>query len=173
MNFKTIAIMFTLLTLVSCGKDLRRAIGADYNNKIREIDNTIKDHEQRLKNLESVVSQGVSDMADIEAELANLAAGQTALATSLVSAQNTLQSQLNDAVSDIAVLKGYENIVEFYDPCGDGAGYDEIILKTSSGKLIAYFEIGSKRFLTVLTDGSYRTTDSQECVFTVLNGEIL
>lgn len=74
----------------------------------------------------------------------------------------------------IAELESNENITDIIDPCGDKVNaFDEVILKTSSGKLIAFFESGSKRFLSILTDGNYQTTDAQKCNFSVSNGEIL
>lgn len=63
-------------------------------------------------------------------------------------------------------------ISEIIDPCGDGAGFDEVILKLVNGKFMAYFQQGRYRFLGLLTDGTYRTTDAQRCVFTIANGEL-
>lgn len=63
---------------------------------------------------------------------------------------------------------GESAILEIIDPCGDSPGeFDEIMFRLSSGELVAYFEQGSKRFLTVLNPGNYRTTDKQSCRFTV------
>lgn len=52
------------------------------------------------------------------------------------------------------------------DPCGDGEGFDEIILQLDE-QLLCYFEEGDKRFLTELSPGNYITTDRQECNFTI------
>ena len=79
-----------------------------------------------------------------------------------------LQSELNILQLQIAVLQGYKAIVSFEDPCGDGPGYDEILLRTSDGTVVAYFESGNDRFLTKLEpDTQYRTTDKQNCKFMV------
>lgn len=68
---------------------------------------------------------------------------------------------------------GQDAFVETIDPCGDGPGFDEVILRTSDGQLIAYFEDGGKRFLTELVPGRYLTTDRQRCAFEVTEeGEI-
>jgi len=81
------------------------------------------------------------------------------------------QSSVQVNNGDDAVQSPYA-IEEIIDPCGDYPGYgDEVILKTTSGTLIAYYEAGGKRFLTTLSDGSYRTTDKQKCSFSVTNGE--
>lgn len=65
------------------------------------------------------------------------------------------------------------NIVGVIDPCGDGPGFDEILLQMQNGQLVAYFETGGNRFLSLLSNGNYRTTDQQSCNFSVLNGAVL
>lgn len=78
------------------------------------------------------------------------------------------QTVINSMLVDIASLQNNETITEFYDVCGDKVGYfDEVIIKTSSGKLLAYFESSGDRFLTLLTPGNYQTSDKQKCKFTV------
>ena len=92
---------------------------------------------------------------------------------------NTLQTQANSMQVQITQLEGYENIVELVDPCGPHAGYDEVLLKTSNGKFIAYFEVGQgqgnqKRFLSVLEENVlYATTDTQACTFRIINSELV
>lgn len=54
--------------------------------------------------------------------------------------------------------------VGLIDPCLDGAGQDEVLLLLGSGDIMAwYYNLG----LSVLPDGSYITTDTQACHFTV------
>lgn len=77
---------------------------------------------------------------------------------------------INNHQIELANLASEDTIVEQYDPCGNGPGFDEVLLHTRSGKYLAYFESGSNRFLTVLqTNISYRTTDQQKCYFTLNN----
>ncbi len=110
---------------------------------------------------------------DTSAEIASLMASNEANITSI---NNTIESIENDILLSqirISQLESNENITDIIDPCGDKANaFDEVILKTSSGKLMAYFESGSKRFLTILSNGSYRTTDAQTCSFDVEDGVI-
>jgi len=62
------------------------------------------------------------------------------------------------------------SVVELIDPCGDGNGFDEVILRMQNGELLAHYAGGNNlQFLTLLTPGNYRTTDSQACNFTVHN----
>lgn len=102
------------------------------------------------------------------AQIAQLQVRSNTLSAQII----TLQSQANSAQAQITALQAQDSIVDYLD-CAvgnvvDGPGYDEVILRTKSGKLIAYFkDNGSREFLTLLTPGSYRTTDQQACSFTV------
>lgn len=64
---------------------------------------------------------------------------------------------------------GRDSIVRIIDPCGaSGSGVDELIFVLSTGQLVAWYQnIG----LVALKDGTYRTTDTQSCIFKVVNGE--
>jgi len=64
-------------------------------------------------------------------------------------------------------------VVDIIDPCGDSPGFDEVLLRLANGQLLAHFASGSLQFLTLVPDGSYVTTDSQQCHFTVLNGQVI
>lgn len=80
-----------------------------------------------------------------------------------------LQSEINLALAQLASLQQNVQVTSIIDPCGDGPGYDEVILQTSSGYL-AYFETSGKRYLALLPNGSYVTTDQQACQFSIVNG---
>ena len=49
----------------------------------------------------------------------------------------------------------------------------EVLIRTADDRLIAFFETGNKRYLSVLTDGHYMTSDRERCRFTVLNNQVL
>ena len=91
---------------------------------------------------------------------------ENANGASITCGANTVQiNHGNDSVQSPYAIE------ELIDPCGDYPGYaDEIIIKTYSGALIAYFEDGGKRFLASLAPGNYKTTDKQKCNFTVTTG---
>lgn len=64
-------------------------------------------------------------------------------------------------------------VVGLVDPCGDAPGiYDEVFLRLQNGMLIASFSDNSNgkntRF-SVLTPGSYSTTDGSNCYFSINN----
>ena len=85
-----------------------------------------------------------------------------------------LEEQINQNNAKIIELEGKITIEQIVDPCGDHPGhYDEVLLLLSDGSILAYFGHRSKRFLTKLSDGNYRTTDKQKCVFSVVDGEII
>lgn len=68
---------------------------------------------------------------------------------------------------------GADAYFEVIDPCGRQATHDEILFRMSDGRLFAYFENGGKRYLTIITPGTYQTTDGTNCVFVVdANGEV-
>lgn len=80
-----------------------------------------------------------------------------------------LQNNANETAAKIANLQMSSNVIEYIDVCGNGPGYDEVVLKLENGTFVAYFEDKGKRFLTVLEPGKYRTTDNTNCEFFVLN----
>lgn len=61
------------------------------------------------------------------------------------------------------------SITEIKDPCGDQSGFDEVLLRTACGEWIAHFSSGNKQFLTILTPGTYSTTDQTRCAFSLDN----
>ena len=68
---------------------------------------------------------------------------------------------------------GADAVVEVIDPCGKQGAYDEILLRLNNGTLIAHYADGAKQFVTIVTPGSYTTTDGTGCQFTVsASGEV-
>lgn len=166
---KTIAIITLGLLLVSCGKKTVHKnfyVENPYDNT--ENDSRLNDIEQRLDTLESSVAANISAMNDLGEELEQSQSDFTAV-------MDNLQEQIDEQVTQIAVLNGYNNIVEYLNPCNDGVGYDELLLRMSNGKVVAYFESGNNRFLSELIPNTfYQTTDSQHCVFRVdINGNLI
>lgn len=56
------------------------------------------------------------------------------------------------------------------DVCGASGGYDEVLLKLADGSIIASFSQNGSALttrLTALPNGSYQTTDSQQCNFSI------
>lgn len=63
------------------------------------------------------------------------------------------------------------SLTEIIDPCNDAPGiYDEVLLRTQSGKLLASFSDnvnGYNTRLSEITQGNYMTTDGSNCHFSV------
>lgn len=65
------------------------------------------------------------------------------------------------------------SVASIVDPCGDDSGiYDEVILRLANGQLLASFSDnanGKNTRFSLLTPGSYVTTDGSNCNFSVDN----
>ena len=130
--------------------------------------------------LDAAIAAGnAAQAALLQAEAAQLQAQIDALNTQQTALQaqvNTVQASADAAQLQLTELSLEERVTGFLDPCGDAVGiYDEVLLTTNSGKVVAYFEIGSKRFLSILLPNVwYQTTDQQSCVFKVdSNGNLV
>lgn len=180
----------------ACGSDLRMGCNAIFGYKDSEQDVTIasvetKNNEQdaRIALLESSVATMIDnlnnlteDMDDLEDSTHNTANSiqaivnaNTAQLLSLSTTVTTLSGNLDGLNGNFTTLSNSltKTIVDFIDPCSDGPGFDEVLMKTKDGKYIAYFEDGGKRHLSILNQGAYVTTDQQRCYFTInANGTI-
>lgn len=58
-------------------------------------------------------------------------------------------------------------IVEVIDPCGNETAYDEVLVRMSDDVLMAFFAQHGGR-LSLLGEGSYKTTDGTNCKFDVI-----
>lgn len=169
---KLIILAVVSLSLTGCGiaEDIGRQCGGSFEHFCSLIfgsnSSDIEELDDRLTELEDAHKQAVTTINTLSQS-----------SNSNEALLNTLQTQANSMQVQIAQLESYENIVELVDPCGPHAGYDEVLLKTSSGKFIAYFQSGNgnnqKRFLTELSENVlYSTTDTQLCQFSIINGVV-
>lgn len=193
---KSILSSMVLVCLVSCGANKTKTVMVespfdnsnneerltDLENKVAAIELNIQTNittmgtfnsslqslESRINSLNDELEQSNSDETEA---LQNLIDTNTGAYNSLSALIASLQGQVNSNVSQLVVLQNQNNVVEYLDPCGDYANhYDELILKTSNGDYLAYFEIGSNRFLTkLIRNTQYQTTDQQGCSFKIDN----
>lgn len=186
---KLLMITLTLFLTSSCGitEGLNKNCGSDleefcnltfgYKDKDQDkeiADNTFKNNEQdaRLKALEEQNEQLIESMDAFSLEIEALELTDTTnrqyfqtLINSLTTTVNANLVTLNNLATSV---NSNGSVTKMIDVCGDKSGYyDEIILKTNTGKYIAYFEDGGKRFLTEISNGGYVTTDKQACSFTI------
>lgn len=198
---KNLLSSMVLVCLASCGANKTKTVTiespfdnsnnearlSDLENKVAAIELNIQTNidtmgtfnsslqslESRIDSLNDELEQSNSDEAE---ELQNLIDTNTGAYNNLSALIASLQGQVNSNVSQLIVLQNQNNVVEYLDPCGDYVNqYDELILKTSSGDYIAYFEQGGKRFLTkLLRNTQYQTTDNQGCLFKIdTNGNLI
>lgn len=116
---------------------------------------------------------GLYDQMALSARTASqLAAAQQGATEAQLAEINAEIARLEDTTADLQVQITEEvlktKVISFIDPCDDKPGaFDEVLLRAENGQLVAYFEQGGNRFLSILSPGNYRTTDSQACNFTV------
>lgn len=63
-------------------------------------------------------------------------------------------------------VDGKDAIIEVIDPCLDGPGIDEVLLRLSDRSILAWYY---QKGLTILGPGNWVTTDSQVCSFHIDN----
>jgi cell division protein FtsB len=157
------------------------------------IKNEIESIENEIETLKNNTLNNTAMIATINSVLPSLndTAAISALQSqvTLIQASNvSLESRIEDLENDIGTpvtglqslvvqnniqitqLINNHNITKIVDPCGDGPGFDEVLLKTSSGKVLASFSQSSSALSTrfsVLPPGTYTTTDGTSCTFTV------
>lgn len=127
--------------------------------------------EERLEDHDAAIDRNSASIADLYAQVEYLKLRLNALSERLdVQGVNLeyIQADMANTASDLQELQNQDSVVEMIDPCGDVNGeFDELLLRTRSGALVAYFESGSRRFLSSLQPGSYATTDNTGCSFSV------
>lgn len=184
----TLLMILTLLTLASCGQYAKQTDMDNLEERVTTTEVKISDLENKVSaNLSSISNLAISaDSSSEEIAALNEALAQSneetsgailALITqhsanynSLNAIIETLQGQTTSLLAKQASLELEDRVVGIFDPCPtvSSTKFKESFFEMSSGKLVAYFEDGNKRFLTVLKTGtSYRTTDSRACLFTL------
>ncbi len=150
-------LVVAMLALTACGQTQ-----SDQDDEIFNLQQRTKQLEAEVKQLSATLSSTLEMVFELEA---SGAATQTTITEmqAIADAQQATLTQLATA----------ETITEMHDFCGPKPGaYNEVGMQTTSGKILVYFENGGQRFLTVLVDGSYMTSDGTGCYFQVVNGQI-
>lgn len=186
---KTLLLLVTVILLSSCGltEGLNRACGSDLeelcnltfgmDDEERDqkiADTTFKNNDQdaRILALEQQNEQLIESMDSFSEQIEQLGdddvTNKNYLQGLITTLTNTVGANLITLNNLTASVNSNGSVTKMIDVCGDKSGYyDEIVLKTNTGKYIAYFEDGGKRFLTELTPGNFESTDKQACNFTI------
>jgi uncharacterized Ntn-hydrolase superfamily protein len=172
--------LFTVLTLAvlftSCGRVespiqlLNVTEDSADKSQLDDLAEIVDSNTERIEVLESLlegyenelyeVSLRIDDTKDYQDELSQVVALNVAGIVAI-------ETRLDDVESKVTV----SNII---DPCGDDVGYfDEMVLQLSDGTFVAYFENGNDRFITTLPNGNYRTTDHDNCSFSIVDGVLV
>lgn len=117
--------------------------------------------------LKEDVAKNEAEIARLQNEIANLQIAIQEYISIMDQADVNLQDSIDALTVRVAELETQLGVIEIIELCDDGPGYDEILLRLSDNTILAYFEIGSKRFLTRLIPGTYITTDGTNCLFTI------
>lgn len=147
------------------------------NNQITDLQNDLsletQDRQNQINGLSALLTTEINNRVNLSNQVSILQSQVNSLMSQMVAVNNALpmlQSNINGLQNQINTINVTIStaVVGMVDPCGDGPGFDEVLLKTKDGKYVAYFETGGNRFLTVLqTNTSYQTTDAQHCNFSI------
>lgn len=173
-------LLIILLILLNAGCGVGNMMSRECKGELEAVcvflfgeneDQNNRNIENRVELIEGELEEMVVSFLNIHEELVSLQ--ETSALTS--SEINNYQTVLNNLSLQIAEMYTDLRVSELVDPCGDHVNeYDEVLLKMSNGDYIAYFEVGGKRFLTILEENvNYRTTDKQKCDFKIVNGEVV
>jgi DNA repair ATPase RecN len=156
---------------VACGLDERflcRIVDGETNARLDRVEDRslsnaarIKQLEERIAQVKSSLSTLLTDYGHTATEVANL---QAAVNQSFLDL-GALQVQLSALEAEVDSIP--RTVVRLHDPCPhvNSSAAKEMLIEIN-GEFLAYFEIGSQRFLSKLTPGvAYRTTDARACVF--------
>lgn len=187
-----VPVMLLALSCASCQPCKDGTNGAPGSNgkpadesRVTSLENRVAALESLYTSLSSIVALQGTQVASIDAQLDSIdlidAAFQSSI-NSLIGHVNALElseviqaSELANLNADVLVLQSVADtqISELIDPCGPSGGYDEVLLKLGDGSIVAYFEQGSNRFLSVIVAGSYQTSDAQHCHFSVSASNVI
>lgn len=180
MNFKTALTLFVLLTMCSCGarrkgpEGIVGPTGAAGNNGQDGISLVVDISDLELES--GVACKQTDIYQDIDRDSAVSAAdifnNGFLICDGAVGAAGQDGSDGQDGEDGQEGLDANTaySIVDIVDPCGDGAGFDEVLLKLADGRYVASLsenKNGKNTRLSVLTEGSYETTDDTGCHFAI------
>lgn len=181
-KYTYLVILVLALELTGCGiqnqVDELKKQQTFQNDKIEELEKRIIAVENTLNSNINTMFNTSEKITSLQYQLDSLSSKESAdyinLQSQIASALSnisTIQTIVNTQTTTLVTLQTNENITAFHDFCGNKPGfYNEVGMITSSGKIVVYFESSGNRFLSILRDGSYMTSDGTACYFTVTNG---
>jgi hypothetical protein len=147
----------------NCSGDLALGCRTLFGTNTKRID----DNTNAVNNLQRQINELKGEI-DINIITINSLVASNSQIGEMQSQIGALQVTVNSQVAQLAALQSGVRVVGLIEPCGHSAGlYNEVLMRMSDGSTLSYFESGGNRFLTVLSQGSYSTTDAKRCLFTV------
>lgn len=142
----------------------------DILSNISDIRQELKDQDSMDNYLLDLITDNINNIITINNQL-------TTLDSNLISGFENIDNNFTDISNNftdlVESLDNEERIIEVVFPCGYTTGFSEVLFLTSKGTFLAYFEQGGNRYISTLPNGSYRTTDGNNCNFTILNGAVI
>jgi hypothetical protein len=180
-GFVLLAITIAMLLAQGCGvtesisencqgSDLEMSCNGVFGSRDNQQDAELDRINAEIAKLGITLNGNITEINNLNQQLTNLYfsdTAQTQTTAELETRISALQISSNALLAQMALYSSRETIVGFVDPCGDQPGFDEVLIRTSSGHLVAYFQQGGNRFLSFLVPGFYQTTDGHRCDFTV------
>jgi hypothetical protein len=148
--------------------------------KIKELDQNVNDLEERQELFNQLLGLMEQRIIIIEGELSDQREVLTLLEKMMNSVKldlvkvNTDNKGVKDTLNNIqAVLDDLiANPITIIDPCGKNSkGFDELLIVLTNGDILVSFTDSKGTFLTLLKDGTYQTTDGQNCIFSIIDGK--
>ncbi|MEZ0209208.1 MAG: hypothetical protein ACAH17_03485 [Candidatus Paceibacterota bacterium] len=148
------------------GSDIEMGCNTVFGSRDNEQDERLDDLVSKLERQANALIASTNLLQTQLTQLYVNDSEQTAQIAALEFQIDSQQVQINSLLAQLAVLSTNNNQLEIIDPCGDGPGFDEVLIRSGS-TLLAYFEQGSHRHISSLGPGFYQTTDAHKCSFTV------
>jgi len=154
---------YILVCLLLCGCGLQNQID-DLKTRSNKNEQSIDEINKRVASLTNSINNNINLIEFLSNQETNDVA-------SILSQISSIQTSVVVQTTTLATLQTNENITAFHDFCGNKPGvYNEVGMITSTGKIVVYFEAGSNRYLSILSDGDYITSDGTACYFSVTEG---
>jgi hypothetical protein len=150
-----------------CSGDLALGCRNLFGTNTSRIDNNteaINNLQKQINELKAEIDINIISINSLSLSNAQSEADKNALQAQI----NALQVTVNSQVAQLVALQSETRVVGLIEPCGHVNNvFNEVLIRLSNGATLAYFEQGSQRFLSSLVPGSYQTTDSKHCAFSV------
>lgn len=137
------------------------------------VDGRVTYLEQQLNVLKKQINDNRVTLNSLESSGSADAAVLSALGAA-VTAQTVQAANLELRTANLEAQDTIVDYVTFCGPAQPGV-YQEIGMRTKSGKIVAYFQSGAdNRLVTLVPNTLYQSTDSQHCSFSVTpNGTVV